>query len=70
MKQRMTVTVRGKQSEWSFPFDGDPQHLQGWLADGLEVYCIENTVPMWVVNLGLSRAWIAGQDAWRFMRLF
>lgn len=30
MKQTLSITVRGKGHTWSFPFQGDPAHLDGW----------------------------------------
>lgn len=62
----MFVTVRGTQRRWSFNFYGDPRYLDEWRADGLEVHVIENTIPMWVADLGLGRAWCVMQDLFNF----
>lgn len=70
MKRRMSVTVRGRQHEWSFPFAGDEKHLQEWRDDGLEVVIVENTVPMLVAELGLVRPWCWCQDFWQWVRLW
>lgn len=61
-KKLLSVTVRGKQSEWIFNFQGDPRHLDDWRADGLEVYQIENTIPTWVADFGIVRPWCALQN--------
>lgn len=62
----MSVTVQGKRSSYCFNFYGDPQYLEEWRADGLEIDLIENTIPMWVVDAGLTRAWCFVQDVWNF----
>ena len=66
MNKQMSVIVRGKHHEWAFQFDGDPAHIADWRADGLEVNIIENSIPAWVAELGLARAWCIGQDLLNF----
>ena len=51
---KMSVSIRGKQNEWVFTFDGDPKYLDEWRADGLEVYAVENIIPAWLP------AWLTG----------
>jgi hypothetical protein len=70
MKQTLSITVRGKQKTWSFNFTGDPQHLADWEADGLEVYEVLNSIPLWAQQIGLTHAWAAAQDAWRWLRIW
>lgn len=70
MKQRMLIEVRGKTKLWSFPIWGEPEHLAEWESDGLQVFFLENTIPEWAVDLGLTRLWCAVQDVWRWMRLW
>ena len=71
---RMFVTVRGRQHEWSFQFDGNPDHLEEWRADGLEVNEVEYVVPYWVAAIGLAEWWCFAQalvkkpKAWRHLR--
>ena len=66
----MSVTVRGNHLSWSFSFYGDPAHIKGWRADGLEVFEIENTIPVGVAGLGLTRAWCFVQDLIHFKNPF
>ena len=66
MKKRFLIITWGKEKAWSFMFMGDDRHLDDWLEDGLEVYEVVNTVPMWAVNLGLTRIWILAQDIFNF----
>ena len=65
-KKLMSVTVRGKQHKWGFNFYGDPQYLDEWLKDGLEVYEIAHVIPMWVVELGLASWWCRLQNWFNF----
>jgi hypothetical protein len=70
MKSMCSITVRGKHKTWCFNFRADPKYLAEWEEDGLEVYEVLNTIPEWAVNHGLTRPWIAVQDAWRWLRLW
>lgn len=71
MKQRISIIVRGKSGAlYSFTFDADPRYLAEWQADGLDVAEVLYSVPLWVVDLGLTRVWCAAQDAWRWLRLW
>lgn len=69
-KKLLSITVKGDQHEWSFRFYGDPQHLPDWEQDGLEIAEVVNTVPEWVVGLGLLRLWVFGQDIFNFRNPF
>ena len=33
----LSLTIRGLRHTWSFTFLGDPAHIDGWRADGLQV---------------------------------
>lgn len=70
MKQNFSITVRGKRATYAFTFTGDPAHLEGWRADGLEVDQVLNTVPVWAVSLGLTRPWCWAQDALQWLRVW
>jgi hypothetical protein len=70
MKQTYSITVRGKHHTWGFHVEGEPEHAKDWEADGLEVYQVLNTIPVWVHRLGLTRPWCRAQDLWRWMRLW
>ena len=61
MKSLMSLTVRGKQHEWSFTFTGDPCDLEEWRQDGLDVVEIVHVIPDWVVSLGLAWVWVLFQ---------
>ena len=69
-KKKMSITVRGHKNSYSFDFMGDPAHLDQWREDGLEVYEIHNTVPEWVADIGLIRAWCFMQDLFNFKNPF
>jgi len=65
-RKLMAVTIRGDQHEWSFCFYGNPKHLDDWLADGLEVALVENTVPAWLPKWVPVRWWCFVQDVFNF----
>ena len=57
--KRMLITVRGLRKEWTFTFYGEPEWLDEWRADGLEIYIVDAMFPHWVAALGAPaiRAW-------------
>lgn len=70
MKQKFSVEVKGREKSYGFIFEGDPEHLQGWLDDGLEVYEVTNIIPEWAQRMGLTHIWCRVQDAWNFLRFW
>ena len=60
------MCVKGKRHYWTFDFYGDPKYLTEWRADGLDVGVVENTVPVLIAELGLTRAWCFAQDLFGF----
>ncbi len=71
MKRKFVISVRGRSgAEFGFLFEGDPRNLDDWRSEGFEVYEVENTIPEWVVTLGLERVWCRAQDAWQWLRLW
>jgi len=65
-KKLLSVTVKGNQSKWNFNFYGDPNHIQDWVNDGLEIVEIENVIPKWVVDIGLLKPYVFLQDIFNF----
>lgn len=70
MKQWMVIEVRGKNCQWSFHTKADPKYLPEWEADGLQIFILENSIPEWAVDLGLTRIWCRVQDVWKFLRFW
>lgn len=62
----LCIHIRGRHKSWGFNFYGDPKYLDEWREDGLEVTEIVNTVPAWVVDIGMVRPWIFMQDILNF----
>lgn len=59
---KYVIHVRGKRHEWGITI---PERMVDDLRDdGFEVMEVVNTVPMWVVDLGLTRVWCWCQDVW------
>jgi len=54
-KKLLSITVKGKAKTFSFNFYGDTKYLKEWRDEGLEIDEIENIIPIWVVNTGLTR---------------
>jgi hypothetical protein len=48
----------------------DTKYLDQWREDGLEIDEIINTVPAFIVDMGLMRHWFFIQDLWNFKWLF
>lgn len=65
-KKLLSIDIKGKDYEWSFNFYEDPKYLKEWWADGLEVSTIINTIPVWVVDLGLMKPWMFFQNIFNF----
>ena len=66
MKRIHLLTVRGERHEWSFPIVADPRHADEWRRGGIDIVRLENSIPEWVADVGLTRIWCAFQDieAW------
>ena len=60
--RKLQITVRGREKQWGFMFDGDTRHLADWRADGLEIDEIINTIPEWVVDIRMLKPWCFMQD--------
>ena len=58
----LAITVRGKRNEWVFRFRGNKKYLNEWRADWLVVDEAVNSIPTWVVDLGLTKPWCWLQD--------
>ena len=69
-KKLLSVTVKGNEKKYCFNFYGDPKYIPEWEADGLEVVEILNTIPIWVVDAGLTKPWIFMQDIFNFKNPF
>ena len=70
MTKLLQITVRGKRHTWAFEFYGDPQFIEDWRADGLDVCEVVNTVPEWAARLRLVRPWCFFQDLFNFKNPF
>ena len=66
MKKTYSITVQGKTNKWSFDFTGNSKHINEWREDGLEIDEIVNTIPEWIVYIGLAGIWMFFQDKFNF----
>jgi len=65
-KKLLSITVRGKHKKWCFTLLEDPKYLEEWREDGLEIDEICNSIPKWVVDVGLMQPYIILQDIFNF----
>jgi hypothetical protein len=70
MKRWMVIEVRGREKSWSWHVKADERYLEEWQADGVQIFILENSIPEWAVELGLTHIWCRVQDAWNFLRLW
>lgn len=66
MDKLLSITVQGKNHKYSFNFYGNMDDVKTWRDEGLEIDVIENTVPVWIVNMGLTKIWCKMQDVFNF----
>jgi len=70
MKQSCFISVRGREHQWCFDVEVDSKHLPEMQADGLEIHKLEYSVPFWIVNAGLERAWMFLYDCFHMRNPF
>lgn len=69
-KKLVFVEVRGRQSEWGINWYADNEQIEAMRADGIEIFEVENTVPAWIADIGMTAAWCAIQDIWNLKNPF
>jgi hypothetical protein len=62
--------MKGEHSTWCVRAEMSQEQIQAMREDGIEVGVLENTIPNWVVNLGLVKPWCFLQDVWGFRNPF
>lgn len=61
-----TIQIKGREKTWAFTTDVDTKYLAEWQADGVEIYELCNTIPLWAQQLGLTHVWCRVQDFLNF----
>lgn len=69
-KKLYGLTIRGNQRIWLFDVYVDSRYVEEWRMDGIDIDDICNTIPVWIVNLGLTKAWCFLQDCFYFKNPF
>ncbi|HOH58982.1 MAG TPA: hypothetical protein PLQ22_03105, partial [Bacilli bacterium] len=64
MKKLCSITIKGKTKTWTFNTFVDLKYIDEWREDGIEIDPIENVIPVWVVDMRLTRIWCFLQDVW------
>lgn len=63
----MNIRIKDKYGHpWEFNFDGDTKYWDDWKLAGFDVCIVENIIPIWIVDLGLTKVWCFIQDALNF----
>ncbi len=70
MKKLYNLKIQGDEYLWSFEIEANPEHVEDWRRDGLEVAEIVNTCPEWAVKYNLHKAWFFLQDVLNFKNPF
>ncbi len=69
-KKLYGLAIKGKEHTWSFDVYVDSRYVEEWREDGIDIEEIVNTIPVWIVDLGLTRAWCFFQDCFYFKNPF
>jgi hypothetical protein len=56
------IDVRGRQHTWGVYINAN--QVAEMRDDGVEVIEVHNSIPMWAVELGLTKVWAFVQDVW------
>lgn len=70
MKKLASTEVRGKSGTWVVHWHASDEQIADMQADGIEVFVTENSIPMWVNDLGMTRPWCFVQDVFNFRNPF
>ncbi len=70
LKKRYSLSIQGKNHHWTFDVMVDPQYINEWRADGIIIEEIHNTIPVWIVDCGLTKQWCFFQDCFNFKNPF
>lgn len=68
--KKYLIEVRGRRATWSIDFCASKAQIEDLRADGVEVYEVINTVPLWVADLGLTKVWCFLEDVFNFRNPF
>ncbi len=69
MKKLMSVDIKGKSGpQIGFDFYGDPELLDWWRSEGIDVGLIDNKIPWWAARW--PRTWVFFQDILNFKNPF
>jgi hypothetical protein len=67
---KASIEVRGKHHKWGVTWNAPQSQIDAMREDGIDVHIIENSIPYWVVSIGLLRPWCFVQDVWNFKNPF
>lgn len=70
IRRRCILDVRGRSHTWGIEFFANDDQIKRMRDDGLDVCTLENSMPEWVFDIGLARAWCFVEDVWNFRNPF
>jgi hypothetical protein len=67
-KKLYSLEIKGKYKKWSFDVFASEENVKEWKRDGLNLYLVENTVPVYIASLGKYpvKIWCFIQDIFNF----
>lgn len=68
IKRLFALRVKGKSHDYYFQVWLDPQFLDEWREEGIELDEIINTIPGWLPSV-LVKPWVVLQDIFNFRLL-
>ena len=69
-KKLYSITVTGDTKTYSFDTYVDPRYIDEYRAEGIDIDEIVNTIPQWVVDIGMLKPWVFMQDIFNFKNPF
>lgn len=72
IRKPYSLVLRGKSGkEYTFRVNVDPAHIHHWESEGFQLDGpIVGWIPMWAVQLGLTKPWLFVQDVFNFRNPF
>ena len=66
MAERLySLEIQGRTKQWGIPVYAEPEWVEDWRADGLEVSEVLNRIPEWMPSWAI-KPFCRLQDLWNF----
>lgn len=64
------LIIHGRRHHWGITTPLPQATIDAMIEDGIEIDILENTVPFWINEAGLTRPWCFFQDIWNLKNPF